>query len=126
MENNVNANNGAQQAAVQLEVGATVRPSDTASHDLDPGFRLTRGKIVSASVLSGLHAHSVTECDNVLLVLGVSSKLTDKERDVVLPLLVRGFRDAAALAGTSVTGGQTASNPWLIIGGCATSCCHLA
>lgn len=42
MENNVNANNGAQQAAVQLEVGATVRPFDPASHDLDPGFRLTR------------------------------------------------------------------------------------
>ncbi|KAL1441042.1 hypothetical protein MTO96_008794 [Rhipicephalus appendiculatus] len=84
------------------------------------------GKIVCASVLSGLYAHGVTECDNVLLVLGVSSKLTDKERDVVLPLLVRGFRDAAALAGTSVTGGQTASNPWLIIGGCATSCCHPA
>lgn len=81
------------------------------------------GKIACASILSGLYAHGVTECDNVLLVLGVSSKLTDAERDVVLPLLVRGFRDAAAAAGTTVTGGQTALNPWIIVGGCATSCC---
>lgn len=42
MENNGNANNGAQQAAVQLEVGGPVRPFNPASHDLDPGFRLTR------------------------------------------------------------------------------------
>lgn len=42
MENNGNANNGAQQAAVQLEVGGPVRPFDPASHGLDPGFRLTR------------------------------------------------------------------------------------
>lgn len=82
------------------------------------------GKIACASVLSGLYAHGVTDCDNILLVLAVSSKLSDKERDIVVPLLVKGFRDAAALAGTRVTGGQTALNPWLIVGGCATSCCH--
>lgn len=34
----------------------------------------------------------VTECDNMLMILGVSSKLTDKERDVVVPLLMRGFK----------------------------------
>lgn len=42
MENNGNANNGAQQAAVQVEVAGVVRPFDPALHDLDPSFRLTR------------------------------------------------------------------------------------
>lgn len=41
MENNGNANNGAQQA-VQLEVGSVVVPFNPAAHNLDPGFRLTR------------------------------------------------------------------------------------
>lgn len=34
-----------------------------------------------------------------------------------------GFRDCAAEAGTAVTGGQTVLNPWLSIGGVATSVC---
>lgn len=41
MENNGNANNGAQQA-VQLEVGSAVLPFNPTAHNLDPGFRLTR------------------------------------------------------------------------------------
>ena len=34
----------------------------------------------------------VSECDNMLMLLGVSSKFTEKERDVVVPLLMRGFK----------------------------------
>ena len=34
----------------------------------------------------------VTECDNMLMLLGVAQKLSDKERDVVLPLMMRGFK----------------------------------
>lgn len=50
------------------------------------------GKIACANVLSDLYAMGVTECDNMLMLLGVSSKLTDKERDVVVPLMMRGFK----------------------------------
>jgi len=83
-----------------------------------------QGKIAAANVLSDLYAMGVTECDNMLMILGVSSKLTDKERDVVVPLIMRGFKDCAEEAGSQVTGGQTVVNPWLTIGGVASSICQ--
>ena len=50
------------------------------------------GKIACANVLSDLYATGVIECDNMLMLITVSSKLTDKERDVVIPLMLRGFK----------------------------------
>jgi selenide,water dikinase len=50
--------------------------------------------------------------------------MTEKERDTVLPLMMRGFKDCANEAGTSVTGGQTVLNPWLTIGGVASTVCQ--
>ena len=66
----------------------------------------------------------VTECDNMLMLLGVSTKMTERERDVVVPLMMRGFKDCALEAGCSVTGGQTVMNPWCTIGGVATTVCQ--
>lgn len=82
------------------------------------------GKIACANVLSDLYAMGVTECDNMLQLLGVSMKMTEKERDVVIPLIMRGFKDSACEAGTRVTGGQTVVNPWCIIGGVASTVCQ--
>lgn len=83
-----------------------------------------QGKIACANVLSDLYAMGVTECDNMLMLLAVSTKMTEKERDVVMPLMMRGFKDCALEAGTSLTGGQTVMNPWCTIGGVATSVCQ--
>ena len=33
----------------------------------------------------------VSECDNMLMLLGVSDKLTRAERDIVTPLTIKGF-----------------------------------
>ena len=74
--------------------------------------------------MSDLYALGVTECDNLLMLLAVSNKMTDKERDVVIPLMMRGFKDAAHEAGCQVTGGQTVLNPWVTIGGIATTICQ--
>ncbi|RXM30705.1 Selenide, water dikinase 1 [Acipenser ruthenus] len=82
------------------------------------------GRIACANVLSDLYAMGVTECDNMLMLLGISNKLTDKERDKVMPLIIQGFKDAAEEAGTSVTGGQTVLNPWIVLGGVATTVCQ--
>ncbi|MEE6481545.1 hypothetical protein FKM82_012897 [Ascaphus truei] len=46
------------------------------------------------------------------------------ERDKVIPLIIQGFKDAAEEAGTSVTGGQTVLNPWVVLGGVATTVCQ--
>lgn len=60
----------------------------------------------------------------MLMLLGVSTKMTEKERDVVVPLIMRGFKDSAIEAGTTVTGGQTVVNPWCTIGGVASTVCQ--
>lgn len=39
-----------------------------------------------------MYAMGVTECDNLMMALAVSQKMTDKERDVILPLIVSGFK----------------------------------
>uniref|UniRef100_A0A2I3S126 selenide, water dikinase n=1 Tax=Pan troglodytes TaxID=9598 RepID=A0A2I3S126_PANTR len=79
---------------------------------------------VSVNVLSDLYATRVMECNNMLMLLGVSNKMTDRERDKVMPLIIQGFKDAAEEAGTSVTGGQTVLNPWIVLGGVATTVCQ--
>lgn len=50
------------------------------------------GKIAAANVLSDLYAMGVTECDNMLMLIGVSTKMTEKERDTIMPLMMRGFK----------------------------------
>lgn len=80
-----------------------------------------QGKIACANVLSDLYAMGVSDCDNMLMLLGVSTDMTAKEREVVTTLMIKGFNDLAKEAGTSVNGGQTVLNPWYIVGGVATS-----
>ncbi|XP_011805357.1 PREDICTED: selenide, water dikinase 1-like isoform X2 [Colobus angolensis palliatus] len=82
------------------------------------------GRIASASVLSDLYAVGVKECENMLMLLGVSNKMTDREGDKVKPLINQGFKDAAEEAGTSVTGGLTVLKPWIVLGGVATIVCQ--
>jgi len=43
-------------------------------------------------VLSDIYALGVVNCDNMLMLLGVSQKLTEHERDIVVPLLIQGFK----------------------------------
>ena len=82
------------------------------------------GRIACSSILSDLYAMGVQEVDNMLMFLAVSSKMTEKERDKVMPLMIEGFKDTAKEAGTKISGGQTVLNPWLMIGGVATSICQ--
>jgi len=46
-------------------------------------------------VLSDLYALGVVNCDNMLMLLGVSQKLTEHERDIVVPLIMQGFMVSA-------------------------------
>jgi len=45
---------------------------------------LFQGRIACANVLSDLYAMGVTECDNMLMLLGISNKMTDRVRFLVL------------------------------------------
>jgi len=81
------------------------------------------GKIACANVLSDIYAMGVTDVDNMLMLLSTSNKMSDKERDTIMPLILQGFKECAEEAGTTVQGGQTVVNPWMIVGGVATSVC---
>lgn len=83
-----------------------------------------QGRIACANVLSDLYAMGVVNCHNMLMLLAVSKEFTDKERDVVIPLIMKGFQDTAREAGCLVTGGQTVLNPWCTVGGVASSVCR--
>ena len=39
-----------------------------------------------------MYAMGVTEIDNMLMLLSVSEKMTEKERDIVMPLMIQGFK----------------------------------
>ncbi|CAO2610991.1 Selenide, water dikinase 2, partial [Lemmus lemmus] len=82
------------------------------------------GRIACANVLSDLYAMGITECDNMLMLLSVSQSMSEKEREKVTPLMIKGFRYAAEEGGTRLTGGQTVVNPWILIGGVATVVCQ--
>ena len=43
-------------------------------------------------MLSDLYAMGVVSCHNMLMLLGVSKDFTDEERDIVVPLLMKGFQ----------------------------------
>jgi len=81
------------------------------------------GRVAGAALMNSLFALGVVAIDNLMMTLTLSSKMTDKEREIIVPLLMKGFKDAAKEAGTSVSGGAQGLNPWLSIGGCATSVC---
>ena len=83
-----------------------------------------QGRIACANVLSDLYAMGVVSCHNMLMLLSTSKEFSEAERDIVIPLMMRGFQDTAREAGCLVTGGQTVVNPWVIVGGVASSVCR--
>lgn len=80
-----------------------------------------QGRIACCNVLSDLYAMGVTRIDTILMVLAISLRMNEKEREVVTSLMMQGFEEAASEAETTVTGGQSIMNPWPIIGGAAFS-----
>lgn len=86
----------------------------------DPFYQ---GQIGCANVLSDLYSFGVPECDNMLMIMGVSRDMGEQERMIVSKEMIRGFNALAAKAETEVTGGQTVFNPWPIIGGVAMAVC---
>lgn len=81
------------------------------------------GKITCANVVSDLFAMGVTKIDSLQLILKNSTRMTEKEINVIVPLLIRGFKAAASKVGCKVQLLSAIENPWCTIGGIATSVC---
>uniref|UniRef100_A0A7S4L8K4 Selenide, water dikinase n=1 Tax=Paramoeba aestuarina TaxID=180227 RepID=A0A7S4L8K4_9EUKA len=78
-----------------------------------------QGRIACANVLSDMYSLGIPRCDNMLMLLGGSTKMGSNERDIVMKRMIQGFSQLAEEAGTKVTGGQTVLNEWPLIGGVA-------
>lgn len=79
------------------------------------------GKAACAHCLSALYACGVSEVDSVNLLITTSTKLSDRERDVILPEIVLGFQECCAEAGANMTQSPIALNPACFISGQASS-----
>lgn len=55
------------------------------------------------------------------MILMVSTKMSKEDKFRVTSEMIRGFNDKAKEANTSVTGGHSVQNPWVMIGGIAMS-----
>ncbi|XP_060934095.1 selenide, water dikinase 1-like [Limanda limanda] len=98
-----------------------LRSTDFISPVVDDPYMM--GRIACANVLSYLYSMGVTQCDHMMMLLGLSDRMTREESDRVVPLIVQGFQDTSKEAGTSVTGPENLLKPWVVVGGVATTVC---
>uniref|UniRef100_A0A182YM25 PurM-like C-terminal domain-containing protein n=1 Tax=Anopheles stephensi TaxID=30069 RepID=A0A182YM25_ANOST len=89
---------------------------------IDDPFML--GKIALANVVSDVFAVGATEIDQIKLIVTAPTEFTEKEREVVVPMVMKGFLEAAKECKAPVQIGSIAENPWCIIGGAASAVCH--
>lgn len=82
-----------------------------------------QGRIGAANVLSDMYAMGVYDIDSMLMILSVSTQMTNADQDIVTRCLIDGFAQGCKDAGTEVSGGQTVKNPWPMVGGVAQSTC---
>lgn len=53
------------------------------------------GRIAFCNTVSDLYAMGITNIKEVLMILGVSTQMNEKEQDVATTLMIQGFTDAA-------------------------------
>lgn len=51
-----------------------------------------QGKISCADLLGNLYSLGITGIDSILILMNIASNLSEKERDVVVPFIFRGFQ----------------------------------
>lgn len=88
---------------------------------IDDPFNM--GMLTCANVLSDVYATGVTTIDSLAMILSISEKMSDSESQVVIPMIIKGFKNNAKIAGVDATIQSAVINPWLIMGGTATSVC---
>jgi len=66
-----------------------------------------QGRLALANVVSDVYAMGVDRIDNILMILGVSRKMNEEQKEIVTREMIQGFNDAATEAETLVTGGQS-------------------
>lgn len=83
------------------------------------------GRIAMANVLSDVYAVGVTEIDKIEILISAPSNMKEKQRDIIVSLIIKGFQRASKDSGCigNITIKNIGVNPWCIIGGIASSVC---
>lgn len=81
------------------------------------------GKIAFANVVSDLCSIGVTQIDHVNILISSPTEFTAEERDIVLPLLLKGIAEHANSIKVKFSLVKVSLNPWCIIGGIASAVC---
>lgn len=86
----------------------------------------TMGRIALANVLSDIYAVGITDIDKIEMLISAPSNMSEKQRDIVVPLIMKGFQRATSGSGCygNVCVKNVIINPWCIVGGIATSLCR--
>ena len=64
-----------------------------------------QGRIAACNTLSDIYAMGIERVDHMLMILGVSLKMKEGEREIVTREMIKGFNDCAYEAQTMITGG---------------------
>lgn len=56
------------------------------------------GRIAFCNVVSDLYAMGITKIHEVLMILGVSTQMTEQEKDITTTQMIQGFVEAAVQA----------------------------
>lgn len=64
-----------------------------------------QGRIACCNTLSDIYAMGIDRVDHMLMVLAVSLKMSEEEREIVTREMIRGFNDCATEGQTMITGG---------------------
>ncbi|KAL5285130.1 hypothetical protein ACFFRR_007083 [Megaselia abdita] len=83
------------------------------------------GKIAFANVVSDLCSIGVTKIDHVNILISSPTEFTEEERDIILPLLLKGIAEHANSIKVKFSLIKVSLNPWCIIGGIASTVCKV-
>ena len=79
-----------------------------------------QGQITVCNVVSDIYSMGVTNIDHFLVVLGISTEMTEAERKETAVGIMAGMEDKLTEADSIIAGGQTVFNPWVTTGGSVT------
>ncbi|CAO1349040.1 unnamed protein product [Diamesa tonsa] len=81
------------------------------------------GKIAFANVVSDVYSTGVVHIDELKIIISIPTELTDEEQSLVVPQIIKGFKESASTVNCKLTIENITVNPWCIIGGIASAVC---
>lgn len=86
---------------------------------------LLAGRIAFANVVSDVYSLGVLDIDELKIILSIPTELKEDEQQYVVSKVLAGFKESAGLINCKLSIDSITFNPWLVIGGIASSVCTI-